>query len=170
MLIRALAVWFGLLVAAFLVAVCRVAWLAPAVGDRAAYVISAVVLSAIVAAVAWAAIVWVHPHSANEALLVGDEWVLLTIAFQVVGYYVIGTAWHTRLMEYNVSKGALWEIVLVTMLVAPTFARFGHRRELRLASPQAPVRRGSRSERTRMFSSARKAIFGRYSRVRLRRA
>lgn len=146
MLFRALAVWCGLLGAAFLIAACRVTWLAPAVGERSSYVISAVVLSAIVAAVAWAAIVWVHPHDANEALLIGDEWVLLTVGFYVlVGYLLIGTSWHARLMEYNVSKGALWEVVLVTMLVAPVVAAFGHH----LVGPG------------RMFSSARKAIFGR---------
>ena len=146
MLIRALAIWCGLLAAAFLNAAFRVRWLTPAFGDSAAHVISALTLSAIVVAVAWAAIVWLHPHDANEALLIGDEWVLLTVGLQVcVGYYLIGTSWHARLMEYNVSQGALWEVVLVTMLVAPVAAAFGHH----------IIRRG------RMFSSARKAIFGR---------
>jgi len=146
MLIRALAIWCGLLAAAFLIAVCRVTWLTPAFGDSAAHVVSALALSAIVAAVAWAAIVWLHPHDANEALLIGDEWVLLTVGFSVlVGYFLIGTSWHARLMEYNVSKGALWEVVLLTMLVAPVAAAFGHHL----------VRPG------RMFSSARKTIFGR---------
>ena len=126
--------------------VCRATWLTPAFGDSAAHVISALTLSAIVAAVAWAAIVWLHPHDANEALLIGDEWVLLTVGVQVLaGYYVIGTSWQARLMEYNVSQGALWEVVLVTMLVAPVAAAFGHHL----------VRRGG------TFSSARKAIFGR---------
>jgi len=146
MLIRALAIWCGLLAAAFLIVVCRVTWLTPAFGDSAAHVISALALSAIVAAVAWAAIVWLHPHDANEALLIGDEWVLLTVGVQVLaGYYVIGTSWHAWLMEYNVSQGALWEVVLVTMFVAPVAAAFGHH----------ILRPG------RMFSSARKAIFGR---------
>ena len=43
-------------------------------GDPIARLVSAAILSAIVVAVAWAAIVWLHPHSANEALLIGDGW------------------------------------------------------------------------------------------------
>lgn len=146
MLIRALAVWCGLVMAALLNAVFRVTWLTPAVGDTAAHVVSAVTLSAIVAGIAWIAIVWVHPHTANEALLIGDEWVLLTIGVQVLaGYYLIGTSWHALLMRYNISQGVLWELVLVTMLVAPVAAAFGHH----------IVQSG------RAISSARKAIFGR---------
>jgi len=146
MLFRALAIWFGLLLAAVLNAVVRVTWLTPAFGDSAAHVISTIVLSAVVAAAAWAAIVWLHPHTANEALLIGDEWVLLTISFEVLaGYFLIGTSWHALLMEYNLSRGVLWELVLVTMLVAPVAAALGHHL----------VRTGH------MFSSARKAIFGR---------
>ena len=108
--------------------------------------VSAVRPSIIVAAAAWAAIVWLHPHDTNEALLIGDPWVLLTVGIQVLaGYYVIGTSWHARLMAYNVPHRASWEVVLVTMVVAPVAAAAGHHL----------VRPG------RMFSSARKAIFGR---------
>jgi multisubunit Na+/H+ antiporter MnhC subunit len=50
-------------------------WLTPAFGDSAAHVLSALMLSAIVIVVARLAIVWLHPYTANEALLIGDEWV-----------------------------------------------------------------------------------------------
>ena len=146
MLFRALAIWFALLLAAFLNAVIRVTWLTPSFGASAAHVISTIVLSAVVAAVAWVAIVWLHPHTANEALLIGDQWVLLTIGFEVlVGSFLIGTSWHALLVEYNLTQGALWEVLLVTMLVAPVAAAVGHHM--------------LRSEH--MFSSARKSIFGR---------
>ena len=146
MFFRALAIWFGLLLAAVLNAVIRVMWLTPAFGDSAAHVISTILLSAVVAAAAWAAIVWLHPHTANEALLIGDEWVLLTIAFEfLAGYYLFGTPWQTLLAQYDVSQGQPWELVLVTMLVAPVAAAFGHHL----------VRRG------RTISSARNARFRR---------
>jgi hypothetical protein len=121
-------------------------WLMPVFGDPVAHLVSAAILSAIVVAVAWVAIVWLHPHSANEALLIGDEWVLLTIAFEfLAGYYLFGTPWQTLLAQYDVSQGQPWELVLVTMLVAPVAAAFGHHL----------VRRG------RTISSARKARFRR---------
>ncbi len=80
MLFRALAIWCGLLIAAFFNGALREIWLMPVFGDPVAHLVSAAILSAIVVVVAWAAIVWLHPHSANEALLIGDERVLLTIA------------------------------------------------------------------------------------------
>ena len=67
------------------------------------------------------------PAPANEALLIGDEWVLLTIAFEfLAGYYLFGASWDALLAQYNVSRGEMWELVLVTMFVAPLAAAFGH--------------------------------------------
>ena len=146
MVLRALFIWCGLLAAAFANAILRSVWLAPTFGDAGAHVIGAIILSALVATVAWQAIAWLHPHTANEALLIGDEWVLLSVAFQVLaGYVLIGTQWHRLLMEYNVTQGQQWEVVLITMLVAPPVA----------AIWQHVVAPG------RMISSVRKAFFGR---------
>lgn len=146
MLLRALLIWCGLLTVAFVNGIVRAVWLAPAFGDSVAHVISAVMISVVVAAVTWEAIGWLHPHSANEALLIGDEWVLLTIGFEVLaGYVLLGTSWHRLLMEFNVTQGEQWELVLVTMLVAPAVA--GIRQHV--IAPGRPI------------SSVRKTIFGR---------
>ena len=113
MLFRALAIWCGLLIAAFFNGALREMWLMPVFGDPVAHLVSAAILSAIVVAVAWAAIVWLHPHSANEALLIGDEWVLLTIAFEfLAGYYLFGTPWQ-RLLAHDFirAKSALQAII-----------------------------------------------------------
>ena len=128
MLLRSLAVWLGLLILAFLNGAVRVLWLTPAIGDRPAHVASAIALSLIVLAVTWVAIRWMHPHTANEALLIGDEWVLLTIAFEfLAGYYLFGNSWDALLAQYNIAAGETWEVVLVTMLVAPLATAYGHR-------------------------------------------
>lgn len=158
MLLRALAIWCGLLIVAFMNGAVRAMWLTPAFGDPAAHVISVVILSAIVAIVAWLAIVWLHPHTANEALLIGDEWVLLTIAFEFfAGYYLFGMSWDALLAQYNVAKGEAWELVLITMLIAPLVAAFGHH----LVGRSQLVHRGSRSERRSMISSAQRERFRR---------
>lgn len=146
MLLRALFIWCGLLTVAFVNGIVRAVWLAPAFGDSVAHVISAVMISIVVAAVTWEAIGWLHPHSANEALLIGDEWVLLTIGFEVLaGYVLLGTSWHRLLMEFNVTQGEQWELVLVTMLVAPAVAAIRQH----VIAPGRPI------------SSVRKAFFGR---------
>jgi hypothetical protein len=145
MLLRALLIWCGLLAAAFANGILRAVWLAPMVGDSVAHVIGAIILSAVVAVVTWEAIDWLHPHTANDALLIGDEWVLLTFGFEVLsGYVLIGTSWHRLLMEYNVTQGLQWELVLTTMLVAPAVAAI---RQHLVARPQL-VHRRSRRERS----------------------
>jgi hypothetical protein len=146
MLLRALAIWCGLLVIAVLNGAIRVMWLSPAFGDSAAHVLSAFILSAVVIVVAWSAIVWLHPHSANEALLIGDQWVLLTIAFEfLAGYYLFGASWDALLAQYDVSRGEMWVLVLITMLIAPAAAAFGHHligRHHLISSPHKPRFRG----------------------------
>jgi hypothetical protein len=150
MLLRALAVWCALLVVAFLNGALRVLWITPAVGVQAAHIISCFTLSVFIALIAWQAIAWLHPATPNEALLIGDEWVLLTIAFEfVAGYYLFGTSWNALLAQYNVARGELWELVLVTMLVAPVGAAWGHHL----------FRRAARSSLT--ISSTGKRRFGR---------
>ena len=146
MLLRALAIWCGLLVVAFVNGAIRALWLTPVFGDSTAHLLSALILAAVVSVVAWSAIVWLHPHSANEALLIGDEWVLLTIAFEfMAGYYLFGSSWQALRAQYDVSQGQLWELVLVTMLVAPVAAAFGHhligRHRIISSAPQARFRR-----------------------------
>ena len=127
MMLRALAIWCGLLVAALANGTVRELWLTPAFGGPAAHLISALLLAAVVVLVAWLTIVWVHPHSANEALLIGDEWVLLTIAFEfLAGYYLFGTSWRALLAQFDISRGQPWMLVLITMLLAPVLAAFGH--------------------------------------------
>lgn len=141
MLLRGLLLWCGLLAAAFANGVLRSVWLAPAFGDSVAHIISGILISGVVAVVTWEAIGWLHPHTANEALLIGDEWVLLTVGFQVLaGTVLVGTSWHRLLMEFNVTQGEGWELVLMTMLVAPATAAI---RQHLVARPHL-VHRGSR--------------------------
>jgi len=127
MLLRALAIWCGLLIVAFLNGAVRVMWLMPTLGDSSAHLLSALILSTVVIVVAWRAIAWLQPHSVNEALLIGDEWVLMTITFEfVAGDYLFGASWDELLAQYDVSRGEMWVLVPITMLMAPVAAAFGH--------------------------------------------
>jgi hypothetical protein len=146
MLLRALAIWCGLLIVAFLNGAVRVMWLMPALGDSSAHLLSALILSTVVIVVAWRAIAWLQPHSVNEALLIGDEWVLTTITFEfVAGYYLFGASWDELLAQYDVSRGEMWLLVPITMLMAPVAAAFGHHligRHRFISSPRTARFRG----------------------------
>ena len=42
------------------------------------------------------------------------------------GYYLFGASWEALLAQYDVSRGEMWLLVLITMLMAPVAAAFGH--------------------------------------------
>jgi hypothetical protein len=60
-----------------------------------------------------------NPGSA-ELLGVGLLWLVLTVAFEfLLGHYVSGATWETQLADYNLLRGRLWPLVLLTTLLAP---------------------------------------------------
>ena len=58
--------------------------------------------------------------SAQQAIVVGIVWLLLTIAFEFLfGPYVARHSWTRLLAEYNLLAGKLWSLVLIAVALAP---------------------------------------------------
>jgi hypothetical protein len=127
MLLRALAIWCGLLLIALVNGAVRDMWLDTCLrrfGSACAQCAHAVANRHRGRPVGDRRL---HPYIANEALLIGYEWVRLTIAFEfLAGFYLFGSSWQALLAPYDVSRGQMWELVRVTMLIAPVAAAFGH--------------------------------------------
>lgn len=143
MLLRVLAVWCALLLAAFVNGAFRELALVPMFGGAAAHVISSILLSGIIAIVAWRAITWLHPSTLHESWLIGDAWVFLTIGFEFLGgHFLFGHSWQSLLADYNLLQGRIWELVLVVTLLAPIAAAWGHHlfHHVRPTQPTRPVR------------------------------
>ncbi len=63
--------------------------------------------------------IW-FPASANQTLVIGLIWLVLTIIFEFLfGHYVAGHSWDRLLQDYNILKGRIWIFVLIWMLIAP---------------------------------------------------
>jgi hypothetical protein len=123
MILRAVAVWLLLVALAIGNGTLRTFLLVPRIGDRGGHVVSSLLLSAIVGVVAWATIRWMAPATAGDAWLVGSLWLGLTIAFEFgAGHYLFGNPWEKLLADYDVGRGRIWLLVLVTTLVAPVIA------------------------------------------------
>ena len=117
---RAIVVWFGLLVLAFANGAVREVTLVPALGDNIAHAISSVTLSTAIAVLAWMTIGWIAPASSGAAWQVGLLWLALTLAFEfLAGHYVFGNPWSRLLADYDVLRGRIWIVVLLTTLCAP---------------------------------------------------
>jgi hypothetical protein len=120
MTLRALAVWFLLLILAVLNGGSRDAWLSPRLGDTAGRAISSLLLSGLILLATWATIGWIRPNSSGQALRIGMFWVVLTLAFEfLVGHYGFGKSWPELVADYDVRRGRIWIVVLIATLLAP---------------------------------------------------
>jgi hypothetical protein len=58
----------------------------------------------------------------TDLLLVGGFWLTVTVVFEFgFGHYVMKHSWSHLLADYNLLKGRLWSLVLLTSFVAPVF-------------------------------------------------
>ena len=129
MIARALLVWCLLLILAVLNGGVRDTWLSPVLGDTAGRAISSVLLALLIILATWLTIRWIGPATAGEAMTVGALWVVLTLAFEFgAGHYGFGKSWTELLADYDLLRGRIWILVLLTTFVAPllTFTRRGH--------------------------------------------
>jgi hypothetical protein len=61
-------------------------------------------------------------ESANQALLIGFIWFILTILFEFgFGHYIMKHSWKKLFYDYRIDKGRLWLLVLIWIFVAPVF-------------------------------------------------
>lgn len=121
--LRALAVWFLLLLAAIVNGGARESLLAPRLGSAWAHAISSVTLSALILLVTTATIRWIDPGTARAALAVGVAWMAMTVAFEFgFGHFARGMSLEAMLADYNVFRGRIWILVLLTTGAAPLLA------------------------------------------------
>ena len=120
---HAVIIWFAILIVAIANGAVRVDLLIPRFGEELGHVISTVSLCVAIFAVTSAAIPWIGAVTRNDALGVGLLWVTMTVAFEFLGgHYVFGTPWPELLADYNVARGRIWVLVLLTTAVAPALA------------------------------------------------
>jgi hypothetical protein len=120
MLLRATLIWLGILVLASGNGAVRDLVLAPRLGDPLARAISTLVLCGLILLVTWRSIRWIGPRSRRDALIVGLLWLVLTLAFEfLAGHYLFGKTWATLLEDYDLSRGRIWLLALLTTFAAP---------------------------------------------------
>jgi hypothetical protein len=120
---RSLLVWFGLLAVAFANGAVRELVFIPLLGDEPAHAVSVATLSLSIVIVTWSTIAWIRPHSLADAWRIGLLWLALTLAFELLaGHYLFLTPWSRLLADYNLLRGRIWIVVLITTVAAPVIA------------------------------------------------
>jgi len=117
----AFGIWviFGIL--AIINGVIRNRFYAPIIGEYTAHVISTIIATCFVVVGSYLFLRFIRIEYGNvELLLVGVFWVILTVLFEFVfGHYVVGNSWEKLLADYNILKGRVWSLFLLTELVSP---------------------------------------------------
>ena len=122
MIPRALVVWFGLMVLAILNGIARNSLLSPRIGEQSAHVVSTISLCGLILILTWITNPWIAPGSTKAALGVGLFWFAMTLSFEfLAGHYVFKHTWDKLFADYNLLRGRVWVLVLVTTLLAPPF-------------------------------------------------
>jgi len=117
-----LTIWLALLLVAVANGAFREAALVPRFGSPAGHIVSTLMLSAAILIVTYVAVPWIHPGSRGDTIAVGLTWLVLTLAFEFRFGRVRGKAWAELLVDYDVFKGRIWVLVLLTTAVAPYLA------------------------------------------------
>ncbi len=140
-LMRPILIWGVMLIAIICNGFVREAVLKARVGELRASQISVTtgcVLILLITAASWR---WMGIKTAKIAWTVGAVWVALTLAFEFLfGHFVSGLSWGKLLEDYNVARGRLWPLVLITTLVAAPVMQLWSNGELirqRTSSPPA---------------------------------
>lgn len=124
---RAFAVWLILLALAFANGAIREIWILPKAGEPGGHALSSVTLCLAILLLSWFTIAWIGPLSSRHVWTIGGGWVALTLAFEfLAGHYVFGNPWSRLLADYNIFRGRIWVLVIVTTACAPWLTAYAH--------------------------------------------
>ena len=120
---RGFLIWCLLLALAVINGGIREFWLIPRAGASVGHAISTVALCVLILLLGLATIRWIRPVTAREAWAIGSLWLGLTMSFEfLAGHYLFGNSWSRLLEDYDILRGRIWVLVLVTTAVAPRVA------------------------------------------------
>ncbi|OYD13649.1 hypothetical protein CH333_10545 [candidate division WOR-3 bacterium JGI_Cruoil_03_44_89] len=117
----AFGVWFIFVIAAILNGGFRESFVTPKVGEYAGHVISTIIFICVILAGTYLFISNLKiDYNKTDLVLIGAFWLILTILFEFgFGHYVIGHSWSRLFADYNILKGRVWSLVLLTTFIAP---------------------------------------------------
>jgi hypothetical protein len=119
---KAFIAWIAFGVVAVALGAAREKLLRPRFSDLAAHQIETLVVCAVIFALIVAFVRWARPGGA-AAWAIGCFWVVLTLAFEIgFFHFVMGKPTAELAADFNILRGHLWPLVLLTELVGPAAA------------------------------------------------
>ncbi len=122
MFLKALAFWFLLLIVAITSGGLREGLLTPRVGELRAHQVGTILVCIVFGALIVAFVRWTA-MSASQAAVIGAMWTAMTVAFEVTMVRVwMKKPWSAVFADYNLLRGRVWILVLLTTLAGPWLA------------------------------------------------
>jgi hypothetical protein len=122
-LIKSFLVWLLFIPLAIANGALRDLVLTPALGDTLGRAVSSLTLSLLILGLTLLLVKRLGVDTRAAYLVVGVFWLILTLLFEVsFALLVMGHPMDELLKDYDIFRGRLWLIVLVTMLFAPLLA------------------------------------------------
>ena len=126
--------WLLLFVVMFANGTIRVVILQPQLGEDRARQLASLSGVALVLIVSRLFVRYAPEARSSQLLRVGVAWLASTVAFEFVfGKFVSGQSWSALLADYNIMRGRLWSLILVSVCLGPWF--WGAVMHKRRASP-----------------------------------
>lgn len=117
----ALGVWFVIVVLAIINGIMRESLYNSLFNPLIARVVSSIVLIILILVIVYVSMTKSGMvFLSNETLWLGTFWLILTIIFEFLfGHFIMGNSWSFLLQDYNILKGHLWPLVLLTVFISP---------------------------------------------------
>lgn len=120
-LIYALGIWFLFMIFFIMNGTLRNYVYAPVIGEWEGHVVSSFIGIGFILLVTYISLKFLLTGYSNmDLIMLGLFWFSLTVAFEFIfGHFIAGHSWEKLLADYNIMKGRIWSLVLLTTLTAP---------------------------------------------------
>lgn len=124
--IAATIAWIVMLVLAVINGALREKYLNLRYGYERGHIISTMILCIVIFLISYFyVLLFGRGYDQEEMLNLGIYWLILTTMFEFLfGHYVAGHSWDKLLADYNLFKGRIWVLVLITTLVGPLLSYY----------------------------------------------
>jgi hypothetical protein len=114
-------VWFIFVIVAIINGGIRNNVYKPYVGDLTAHQISTIIFIIAILIITYLILKFSNIQlSDSKSIIMGFIWLLLTIFFEfIAGHFIFGNSWDKIVGDYNILKGRIWSLVLLTTFLAP---------------------------------------------------
>jgi hypothetical protein len=120
LLLFAILSWFGFLIIAVLNGAIREILYLETLGELKAHQLSTLTGMALILLAMYFFFSWLdRPLSTGQLVSLGVGWTIATVVFEFTFGYMRELPWEHLLADYNLSKGRLWSLFLLSMLTGP---------------------------------------------------